>query len=626
MKTYAGLLLVLSLLSSLQQEKIRVFLVGDSTMSDKEIRAYPETGWGMPFEHFFDEGVVVDNRARNGRSTKSFISEQRWAAVMDSLKAGDYVFIQFGHNDEVPTKKTYTTEDQFVANLVRFVADTRSKGAFPVLLTPVARRKFDSAGRVEETHAMYADLVRKVAAEQKVPLIDLDQHSQELLQAFGPENSRMLYNYLTPGEHPNYPQGKQDDTHFSELGARKMAELVLAGVRSLGLGLADHIYKVPAAGKTAAVDAPAIRVQAVDSPMIDPEPFADNTHHWYDIYDRKADIHPVPGQPRYRPTEVAAIADNIVLLQRYNGGWPKNYDVFAILSSQQKESLMEARRETNTTFDNGSTFTEVAALAIAWSVTKADKYRTAALKGLDFILDAQYKNGGWPQFYPLEQDYSRCITYNDGVMEGIMRLLKDIREQSPRYDFVDEGRRKKLSAAYDRGLACILATQINDAGQPTAWCQQYDESRLRPAWARKFEPPSICNKESAGIVLFLMSIEHPGQPVIDAIQNAVAWFRTSEIFYTREETIAATPMQTPYRISTTDKVVVTDSAAPPVWTRYYELKSHRPIFCDRDSKIVYSLAEVSRERRDGYGWYTYDPQHVLDAYPAWQNKIAVDKK
>jgi lysophospholipase L1-like esterase len=236
------LLLLLPLMSIwTPQEKIKVWLVGDSTMADKEVKAYPETGWGMPFAAFFDSSATVDNRAKNGRSTKSFIAEGRWQSIMDQLNVGDYVLIQFGHNDEVPTKATYTPEDQFTANLVRFITESKSKKAIPVLITPVARRKFDAAGRIEETHAVYAALVRKVATEQQVPLIDLDKESQQLVQQFGPEDSKLLFNYLAPGQNPNYPDGKQDDTHFSELGARKMAEIVLADIRSLKLELAGRI-------------------------------------------------------------------------------------------------------------------------------------------------------------------------------------------------------------------------------------------------------------------------------------------------------------------------------------------------------------------------------------------------
>lgn len=238
-----GLVALLCLMSfSLpQKKKITVYLIGDSTVADKTINEYPETGWGMPFHYFFNSSVEVDNRAKNGRSTRTFIEEGLWKAVLSNLQPGDYVLIQFGHNDEVPTKKSYTPPDQFKANLLKFVTDTRSRKAFPVLITPVARRRFNSSGEVVDTHKEYATLVREVASTHEVPLIDLDSSSMALLQQFGPENSKYLFNYLTPGENPHYPNGRSDNTHFSELGARKMAELVLQGIRNLHLGLANRI-------------------------------------------------------------------------------------------------------------------------------------------------------------------------------------------------------------------------------------------------------------------------------------------------------------------------------------------------------------------------------------------------
>lgn len=243
-KKATALIVLISLLSFsfIQEKNIKVYLIGDSTMANKQVKAYPETGWGMPFAYFFDQTVTVDNRAQNGRSTKSFIAENRWQPVVDQLKEGDYALIQFGHNDEVPTKKTYTTEAEFKANLIKYVNETRSKKANPVLITPVARRKFNADGKIEDTHAVYAQIVRDVAKENNVPLIDLDKESMELLQQLGPENSKFLYNHLKPGENPNYPEGKEDDTHFDELGARKMAEIVLTDLKKLHLGLADHIY------------------------------------------------------------------------------------------------------------------------------------------------------------------------------------------------------------------------------------------------------------------------------------------------------------------------------------------------------------------------------------------------
>ena len=241
--TALGSLTLLLLAFTRPPQPIAVYLIGDSTMSKKVVKAYPETGWGMPFAHFFDESVTVDNRAMNGRSTKTFIEENRWQPVADNLHEGDYVLIQFGHNDEVTTKKSYTPEDAFRKNLIRFVEESRAKKAIPVLITPVARRQFDAAGRIQETHAVYSELVRTVARDTQTPLIDLDQQSQELLQRFGVENSKFLFLQLAPGEHPNYPDGKEDNTHFNELGARQMAQLVLASIKALHLDLADRIVK-----------------------------------------------------------------------------------------------------------------------------------------------------------------------------------------------------------------------------------------------------------------------------------------------------------------------------------------------------------------------------------------------
>jgi lysophospholipase L1-like esterase len=245
MKKFYLISLLFLMAFALPQRKITVWLIGDSTMSIKEVKAYAETGWGMPFSNFFDSSVIVDDRAKNGRSTRSFIEEGLWQPVVDNLHEGDYVFVQFGHNDEVPTKKTYTTEEEFRNNLIRYIKESRAKKAIPVLITPVARRKFDSSGRIVGTHEVYSEIVRSVAKQLNVPLIDLDKKSQALLQKLGPETSKLLYNHLEPGENPHYPEGRNDDTHFSELGARKIAEIVLASIKELHLGLADHIYQPP---------------------------------------------------------------------------------------------------------------------------------------------------------------------------------------------------------------------------------------------------------------------------------------------------------------------------------------------------------------------------------------------
>jgi len=236
-----ALIMVLSSFSPVER-KIHVYLIGDSTIADKQPNKFPETGWGTPFKIFFDSTVVVDNRAKNGRSTRTFISENLWQPIADALQEGDYVFMQFGHNDESKEKTDrYTSPEEYKKNLIKFITETRSRKANPVVLSPVTRRRFDKNGKIEETHGEYSKLAREVAKEQNVPFIDLDEKSRELLQRFGPEQSKLLFLQLTPGEHPNYPEGKEDNTHFNELGARKMAQLVLGEVVSLRLELAERI-------------------------------------------------------------------------------------------------------------------------------------------------------------------------------------------------------------------------------------------------------------------------------------------------------------------------------------------------------------------------------------------------
>jgi len=242
MKRCLILLLVVLTAFNGGEKKTRVWLIGDSTMALKDPKAFPETGWGMPFSYFFDSTVVVENHAKNGRSTKSFRAEGLWKKVYEGIAEGDYVFIQFGHNDAGKQKgERYAPPEAFRANLEQYVAESKERKGIPVLITPVARRRFDEGGKVQESHPVYADIVKEVAAATGTPLIDLNERSKALLQQFGKEDSKWLYLHLEAGEHPNYPEGKKDDTHFSELGARRMACIVLDEIRRLQLGLEQHI-------------------------------------------------------------------------------------------------------------------------------------------------------------------------------------------------------------------------------------------------------------------------------------------------------------------------------------------------------------------------------------------------
>jgi len=226
-----------------QRHVVTVFLAGDSTMAIKQPDKRPETGWGEMIGQYFKEGAVkIDNRAMNGRSTKSFISEGRWQAIIDSMQKGDYVFIQFGHNDESKDKgERYTPPEDFRANFIRFIADVRAKGGYPVLLTPVMRRRFDNDGKFYDTHGEYPDIIRSVATEQGAPLIDMHRKSEAVIVKYGVEGSRKLFLQLKPGENANYPTGIEDNTHFDPLGADEMAKLAVEGIRETKLGLKKYL-------------------------------------------------------------------------------------------------------------------------------------------------------------------------------------------------------------------------------------------------------------------------------------------------------------------------------------------------------------------------------------------------
>jgi len=226
------------------QGPVTIYLAGDSTMAEKTADKRPETGWGEKLQAFFDPlKVRVENRAKNGRSTRSFIEEKSWAAIVDKLKKGDYVFIQFGHNDQKENTERYASPADYGKNLVTFVNEVRAKKALPVLFTPVVRRRFDEQGAFFDTHGKYPDAVRSVAAELKVPLIDMHRKSEKLLREFGAEGSRKLFLQLKPDEHPNYPKGIEDNTHFNDYGAEQMASLAVDGIRETKLGLVKYLRK-----------------------------------------------------------------------------------------------------------------------------------------------------------------------------------------------------------------------------------------------------------------------------------------------------------------------------------------------------------------------------------------------
>lgn len=228
-------------------EPTHIFLAGDSTMAEKLPEKRPETGWGEMLQDWFPaEDVVVVNHAKNGRSTRTFIEEGRWEALLAGVQAGDYVFIQFGHNDQSQNKpERYTSPEEFRSNLVRFVSDVTERDGTAVLLTPVVRRRFDENGEFYDTHGVYADLVREAAGQTGARLIDLHASSTVFLEEYGAERSKDLFLWLQPGEYANYPEGLEDNTHFSPDGARAMAALVMQDILDNVPKLAGQVQYLP---------------------------------------------------------------------------------------------------------------------------------------------------------------------------------------------------------------------------------------------------------------------------------------------------------------------------------------------------------------------------------------------
>ncbi|MDP4273896.1 MAG: rhamnogalacturonan acetylesterase [Bacteroidota bacterium] len=228
----------------MQTKKPVVYMIGDSTMANKEEKAKPETGWGQVFNRFFTDAIIIDNRAVNGRSSKSFIGEGRWSNILSTLKKGDYVIIQFGHNDAKKDTAKYTDpKTTFRATLAKYINETRAKGAYPILCTSIVRRHFDAKGQLKDTHGDYVKVPRQLAAEMHVPLIDMEAKTRKLVTGLGPEKSKKIFLFTQPGEYPNRPNGVQDSTHLNEKGAMMVAALAVEGIKELKLPLAKYLKK-----------------------------------------------------------------------------------------------------------------------------------------------------------------------------------------------------------------------------------------------------------------------------------------------------------------------------------------------------------------------------------------------
>lgn len=317
----------------------------------------------------------------------------------------------------------------------------------------------------------------------------------------------------------------------------------------------------------------------------------------------------------YSGEEAERIADNVVLYQNNNGGWLKNIDMADPLDEAQKELLRnEKSRKMGTTIDNGATHTQMRYLARVYTATGEGNYKEAFLKGVDYLLAAQYENGGWPQFYPLKKGYYEHITYNDGAMIGVMELLKKIVNNEQIYSFVDAERKQEIKEAIDKGLEVILATQVKVDGKLTVWAAQHDKDNFSPARARAYELPSLSGKESVAIVEYLMEIEDPSEGVKQAIRSAVQWFETAKIYGKKVVWINDSTLP-----EGRDRKVIEDPSGGPLWGRFNEIGTNKAIFVGRDGVVKYNLNEIERERRVGYNYIDNYAENLLKKdYPEWE--------
>jgi PelA/Pel-15E family pectate lyase len=315
----------------------------------------------------------------------------------------------------------------------------------------------------------------------------------------------------------------------------------------------------------------------------------------------------------YGSPEAERIADNLLAFQLRSGAWEKNIEMARLLSASERATLIARTDDRESTIDNGATHQQLVYLARVFNSTKALRFKESFLKGIDYLLKAQYGNGGWPQYYPNMNGYYRHITYNDDAMISVMTLLDEIARGRPEYAFVDDARRKSSRLAVSKGIDCILKTQIRVNGELTAWCAQHDEITLAPAPARTYEKVSLSGSESVGIIRFLMSIPDPNPRVVAAIEAATSWLAKVKI-----TGIKVVEKSDPSSPNGSDRVVVKDPQADPLWARFYEIGTNRPIFCGRDGVIKYSLAEIEHERRNGYAWYVSNARRLLTTeLPQW---------
>jgi PelA/Pel-15E family pectate lyase len=322
----------------------------------------------------------------------------------------------------------------------------------------------------------------------------------------------------------------------------------------------------------------------------------------------------------YASADASTVAETVLFCQQNIGGWAKNKPYHHPLSDSEKAEVIKNKSGVGATIDNGATINEMIFLAKVYARKKDDRYWKAFEKAFNYLLEAQYTNGGWPQYYPFRKgtsvSYASHITYNDNAMVNVLQLLRDMAAEKPLYAQmpITATMREKAKKAFDKGIDCILRTQIKVDGKPTVWCAQHDELTLMPANARKFELASFSGQESVGIVQLLMDIKDPSKEIIAAVKGAMDWLDEHKITGINVENMPGTDGKK-------NMTVVEDKNAPVLLARFYDLETGKAFFCDRDGIKRASLAEIGSERRNGYSWYSTGFEKLQTKYSEWLKKV-----
>ncbi|MGL4410972.1 MAG: pectate lyase [Bacteroidales bacterium] len=350
-------------------------------------------------------------------------------------------------------------------------------------------------------------------------------------------------------------------------------------------------------------------IVAVNTLLVNSQESAQEFVKWKDILSHAQD-------EWYGSERSKEVASNILFAQTEWGGWPKNIEYAQPMSSSYKKDLKSEFKSSDhaPNIDNGATINEMTFLAKMFIATNDSTYLKAWNSGFNYLVEAQYDNGGWPQFYPLRKGYSRYITYNDNAMVNVMDLMYDVMRKSEDFTFVSDEQAEQAKRSFELGVECVIKTQIVINGVPTVWCAQHDDQTLAPAKARAYELPSLSGAESVGILRILMKIKRPSPEVIRSIESAMRWLNDNKITGFRQEWVRGED-------GVRRRTLIADPQAKPLWARFYDLETQKPFFCDRDGVKVNSIEELGLERRNGYSWYTDKPYELLNSvYPKWRAK------